>query len=120
MYFVLLYGERILLHYDQLKSAVVVIDLLVIVDSIWWKCLQVGVEGLQALKPHCKNAVFKQERARGCQVNTDGKTIGNTDSVEGVDIEVCLVLPEDESAEAGRWIVENIKFSVKQPVSKSL
>lgn len=45
------------------------------------------------------------------------KTMESGDSINGLNVEVRLVLSEDECAETDKWMVENIKFSVKQPVS---
>jgi len=80
----------------------------------------VGVEGLQALKPRSKNVVFQEDSKRNNQVGTGMKTMESGDAIEGVNIEACLILSEDGSAEEDKLMVENIKFSVKQPVSRSL
>lgn len=69
--------------------------------------MQVGIEGLQALKPHPKDVN---------QVERD-LTFGNINN-NGVDIEVCLIVPEDDSDLEAKWSVENVKFSVKQPVKE--
>ena len=79
-----------------------------------------GVEGLQALKPRSKNVVFQEDSKRNNQVGTGMKTMESGDAIEGVNIEACLILSEDGSAEEDKLMVENIKFSVKQPVSRSL
>lgn len=80
--------------------------------------ITVGVEGLQALKPRCKNVnvVVPNDLIRSNQAGIGMKTIGTVDEMEGVNVEVCLVLPEDENAEAVKWMVENMKFSVKKPI----
>ncbi|XP_065043818.1 uncharacterized protein LOC135584378 isoform X1 [Musa acuminata AAA Group] len=67
--------------------------------------ITVGIEGLQALKPHPKDVN---------QVERD-LTFGNINN-NGVDIEVCLIVPEDDSDLEAKWSVENVKFSVKQPI----
>ncbi|KAJ6805270.1 uncharacterized protein M6B38_250000 [Iris pallida] len=77
----------------------------------------VGVEGWQALKPRFKKK-FVQADSRGRGNNEVGsdKKIIETDSVEGVNVEVRLVLPEEEGDELTKWMVESVKFSVKQPI----
>ncbi|XP_010240956.1 PREDICTED: uncharacterized protein LOC104585692 isoform X2 [Nelumbo nucifera] len=65
--------------------------------------ITVGVEGLQALKPH---ASFSSRGAKG----TGGYS-------GGVNLEVRIVVSEDvEESEMAKWVVENLKFSVKQPI----
>lgn len=78
--------------------------------------ITVTVEGLQALKPHSEHVVVKEDSLQSSQGSTAMKTAGSEDGVGGVNIEVCLVLPEDVSTEAVSWMVENVKFSVKQPI----
>ncbi|WOL12184.1 hypothetical protein Cni_G20949 [Canna indica] len=67
--------------------------------------ITVGIEGVQALKPSTKDVN---------EVEKD-LTFGNI-SDNGVDIEVCLVADEDDSEMEGNWAVENVKFSVKEPI----
>lgn len=67
--------------------------------------MQVGIEGLQALKPSTRDSDQVERNL----------TTGNFKN-NGVDVEVCLVSSEDESEMETKWAVENIKFSVKQPV----
>ncbi|XP_020277117.1 uncharacterized protein LOC109851412 isoform X2 [Asparagus officinalis] len=76
--------------------------------------ITVGVEGLQALKPHSKTGFFRDSTNN--QVDSSKKTIGSGDDIEGVNVEVSLVQSEDGSAEVDKWAVENIKFSVKHSI----
>lgn len=76
-----------------------------------------SVEGLQALKPRSKAGDFHEETTGCNRVDTGMKTMESGGNIDGVNVEVCLVLSEDQSAEIDKWTVENIKFSVKQPVS---
>ncbi|XP_043688767.1 uncharacterized protein LOC122639834 [Telopea speciosissima] len=70
----------------------------------------VGVEGLQALKPQARKETFQT----GVLSGGTKKTVGNTG---GVDLEVRLVVSEDnDNIEMVQWMVENMKFSVKQPI----
>ncbi|XP_042483179.1 uncharacterized protein LOC122063544 [Macadamia integrifolia] len=70
----------------------------------------VGVEGLQALKPQARKETFQT----GALSGGTKKTVGNTG---GVDLEVRMVVSEDnDNIEMVQWMVENIKFSVKQPI----
>ena len=78
-----------------------------------------GVEGLQALKPRSKNVVLLENSKGNNQAGTGMKTMDSGD-IEGVNVEACLILPEDGSAEEDKFTVQNIRFSVKQPVSISL
>ncbi|XP_020694269.1 uncharacterized protein LOC110108097 isoform X1 [Dendrobium catenatum] len=64
----------------------------------------VGIEGLQALKPRSGNA------------HSEVGTLGAISDTGGVNIEAQLVLSDPESAEEAKWTVENIRFSVKQPI----
>ncbi|KAG0482770.1 hypothetical protein HPP92_010854 [Vanilla planifolia] len=79
--------------------------------------IKVGIEGLQALKPRCKSNGSKP----GMQtIEPDGSTSGNTASTmsncSGVNVEAQLVLCDPEIAEKTKWALENIRFSVKQPI----
>ncbi|PNY03691.1 hypothetical protein L195_g000098 [Trifolium pratense] len=70
----------------------------------------VGVQGLQILKPHIQKNI------------PSSVVIGNgvkefIDTVGGVGLEVRLILSEENvDDETANWEVENLKFSVKQPV----
>ncbi|XP_010267791.1 PREDICTED: uncharacterized protein LOC104604912 isoform X2 [Nelumbo nucifera] len=65
--------------------------------------VKVGVEGLQALKP---------------QDGASSRGIKGADGYSGgVNLEVQMVISEDnEENEMAKWAVENMKFSVKQPI----
>ncbi|XP_038975702.1 uncharacterized protein LOC103697743 isoform X2 [Phoenix dactylifera] len=78
--------------------------------------ITVGVEGLQALKPRSTNHIFQRDSKDTDHVDKDRRTIGIVDNSEGINIEVCLVISEDDSDLAAKWMIENIKFSVKQPI----
>ncbi|KAJ4976805.1 hypothetical protein NE237_001911 [Protea cynaroides] len=70
----------------------------------------VGVEGLQALKPQAR----KETLNTGASSGGTNRTVGNSG---GVDLEVRMVVSEDsENIEMAQWMVENLKFSVKQPI----
>ncbi|XP_077243494.1 amino-terminal region of chorein [Tasmannia lanceolata] len=69
--------------------------------------LTVSVEGLQALKPHARNDILPSS------VSSNG-ALGNCG---GVNLEVRMVICEDnEEFEMAKWVVENLRFSVKQPI----
>lgn len=72
--------------------------------------LQVGVQGLQILKPNTPKAVPSSKlTANGVNELTD--------AVAGVDLEADLILCEDNvDDEMKNWEVGNLKFSIKQPV----
>ncbi|XP_052301594.1 uncharacterized protein LOC7470926 isoform X3 [Populus trichocarpa] len=67
----------------------------------------VGVEGLQTLKPQGQKGVSMPANGIKEVVETSG----------GVNLEVCMVaLEENIDDEMANWAVENLKFSVKQPI----
>ncbi|XP_061341796.1 uncharacterized protein LOC133288116 isoform X1 [Gastrolobium bilobum] len=70
----------------------------------------VGVQGLRILKPHTQKDIPSSILiANGVKEFTD--TVG------GIGLEVRLILCEDNVAEeTTNWEVENLKFSVKQPI----
>lgn len=68
----------------------------------------VGVEGLKTLKPQ-----QQQQQQKGI-VATNGGHKQTVESHGGVDLEADIVLSEDDGA--NKWVVENLKFSVKHPV----
>jgi hypothetical protein len=74
--------------------------------------IQVGVQGLQILKPRIQKNI------------PSSVVIGNgvkefTDTVGGVGLEVRLILCEENvEDETTNWEVENLKFSVPQPVMR--
>ena len=69
------------------------------------KCLQVGVQGLQILKPLS-------------QMGSLENGVGNKQIVEtcGVNTEVDIVISQDDDDGGAQCVVNNLKFSVKQPV----
>ena len=76
--------------------------------------IQVGVEGLQTLKP--------QQHKKELQTNGHKETIESHHG--GVNLESHIVLSEDNNNDDGingviKWIVESLKFSVKHPVITS-
>ncbi|KAJ1393166.1 Vacuolar protein sorting-associated protein 13, N-terminal domain [Sesbania bispinosa] len=69
----------------------------------------VGVQGLRILKPHTLKDIPSMQIANGVKEFTD--TVG------GVGLEVRLILCEENvDDEMTNWEVENIKFSVEQPI----
>ncbi|KAF5184457.1 AAA+ ATPase domain-containing protein [Thalictrum thalictroides] len=70
----------------------------------------VGVEGLQALKPQSRKDIHQ----------TSGSLTGiksNIINSGGVDLEARMVISSDkDNVEMPDWVVENLKFSVKQPI----
>jgi len=74
--------------------------------------LQVGVQGLQILKPHLQKGI-----PSSMLIANGGKE--STDAVGGIGVEVRLILgAENVDDELANWEVENLKFSVKQPVMR--
>ncbi|KAK1308836.1 hypothetical protein QJS10_CPA09g01308 [Acorus calamus] len=74
----------------------------------------VGVEGLRALKPHAKVITHKKS---GISSKSIRGTTGAVEKCGGVNLEACMVIAEeDESIETAKWAVENVKFSVKEPI----
>ncbi|KAK9151914.1 hypothetical protein Syun_010223 [Stephania yunnanensis] len=72
--------------------------------------ITVGVEGLQALKP--------LSRKNGLRiVNKQEKTKNPVENSGGINLEAHLVVSnDDETAETPNWAIENLKFSVAQPI----
>ncbi|KAJ6980134.1 hypothetical protein NC653_028073 [Populus alba x Populus x berolinensis] len=67
----------------------------------------VGVEGLQTLKPQGQKGVSMPANGIKEVVETSG----------GVNLEVCMVASEENiDDEMANWAMENLKFSVKQPI----
>jgi hypothetical protein len=66
------------------------------------------VEGLQAIKPRHKSKIQ--------QHTINAKKDTGEESMEGIDIEATVINSPDLADECAMWMVENIKFSVKQPV----
>lgn len=75
--------------------------------------MQVGVQGLQILKPN------NEKDTPSSIVITNGVK-EFTDTIEGMGLEVRLILCEENvDDELTNWEVENLKFSVRQPVMKN-
>lgn len=74
--------------------------------------MQVGIQGLQILKPH-----LQKDIPSSTPIANGGK--GFTNTVGGIGVEVRLILGgENVDDEMVNWEVENLKFSVKQPVMR--
>uniref|UniRef100_A0A1D1ZAH3 UHRF1-binding protein 1-like n=1 Tax=Anthurium amnicola TaxID=1678845 RepID=A0A1D1ZAH3_9ARAE len=78
----------------------------------------VCVEGLQALKPSTTN--LQTEFSTGeikSIIKSNGRLTGTNETRGGVNLEVNMVMSSDEeSVEIAKWMVENLKVSVKEPV----
>ncbi|KAI5445121.1 hypothetical protein KIW84_013393 [Lathyrus oleraceus] len=74
------------------------------------KIIEVGIQGVQFLKPNAQNDVpSSMLTANGVKKLTDADG--------GIGLEVGLILQEDNiDDEMVNWEVENLKFSIKQPV----
>lgn len=72
------------------------------------------MEGLQTLKPQAHNSIHASILpANGIKENAE--TSG------GINLELRMVIAEDPIyGEPAKWAVENLKFSVEQPVLKFL
>ncbi|KAL1346060.1 hypothetical protein HN51_019728 [Arachis hypogaea] len=73
----------------------------------------VGIEGLRILKPH----IQKGNPPSMLIANGDKE---NSNTTEGVGLEVRLILCEDKSDDIVNWEVEDIKFAVKQPIEAAV
>lgn len=72
--------------------------------------IQVGVDGLQTLKPHAQKSIHSAV----LPVNGFKETV---ETSGGINLEARIVASEDTvDDETVKWIVENVKFSVKEPV----
>lgn len=74
------------------------------------------MEGLQAIKPRAKNEIIQSNTKYIDGIERETKSIEYVGNKEGIDVEATLVVSEDDNDESAKWAVENIKFSVKQPV----
>lgn len=79
---------------------------------------QVSVEGLQALKPRNNilhpSALLKENNLSNSQISDTVET-GRDNG--GINLETSMVISQDEkNLDTTSWAVENIKFSVKDPV----
>lgn len=81
--------------------------------DIWWY-LQAGIEGLQAIKPRLRNQLVGNGKLNNSQ---SGSGLNNTSAIgdQGVDVEATMIIGEDETGDA-KWMMDNVKFSVKEPV----
>ncbi|KAE8675222.1 hypothetical protein F3Y22_tig00111689pilonHSYRG00039 [Hibiscus syriacus] len=78
------------------------------------KLKRVSVEGLQTLKPQVERSTL-QDASLANGFKESLKIFG------GINLEVHMVVSEDNfEDEIVNWVVENFKFSVKQPFEKSL
>ncbi|OVA11167.1 UHRF1-binding protein 1-like [Macleaya cordata] len=69
----------------------------------------VGVEGLQAIKPQTRRDILED--------GVSSKGIKGSGNCGGVNLEVRMVSSENnENTEIPTWVVENVKFSIKQPI----
>ncbi|XP_012070729.1 uncharacterized protein LOC105632878 isoform X2 [Jatropha curcas] len=66
----------------------------------------VGVEGLQVLKPQRQKSIPLPENGMKQFAETSG----------GINLEACMVMSEENVDEMASWLVENLKFSVNQPI----
>lgn len=70
------------------------------------------MEGLQILKPRSRQSILRDVSPAG-PIKEAAETFG------GMNIEVDIVNAEDNIDDGmGKWIVEKLKFSVKQPVRR--
>lgn len=70
--------------------------------------ITVGMEGLQILKPRSPHSI-RQDRPEGPLKET-------AERFDGINIKVDIVCEDDIDDGMGKWVVENLKFSVKQPI----
>ncbi|KAG5546383.1 hypothetical protein RHGRI_018535 [Rhododendron griersonianum] len=72
----------------------------------------VGVEGLQILKPQAQKLILRD----GLPLERPKEAV---DSSGGINLESSIVISQDNvNLEMVKWMVENFKFSVNQPVNK--
>ncbi|GLT72538.1 hypothetical protein SLA2020_444640 [Shorea laevis] len=70
----------------------------------------VGVEGLQTLKPQVHEGLLKA-------VHSENGFKEGFETSSGVNLEVRLVISENNiEDEMANWVIENLRFSVKQPI----
>ncbi|XVE80292.1 hypothetical protein DITRI_Ditri14bG0128300 [Diplodiscus trichospermus] len=70
----------------------------------------VSVEGLQTLKPQAQRGILQD-------VSPTNGFKDSFETVGGINLEVRMVISEDNcDNEMVNWVVENLKFSVKQPI----
>ncbi|XP_024027440.1 uncharacterized protein LOC21395142 [Morus notabilis] len=74
----------------------------------------VGVDGLQTLKPHAQKSIHSAV----LPVNGFKETV---ETSGGINLEARIVASEDTvDDETVKWIVENVKFSVKEPIEATV
>lgn len=74
--------------------------------------LQIGIKGLQTVKPQIQTEVQSFSHANGNKESFDNSG--------GINIEARMAAPRDnfdEDADAADWVVDNLKFSIKKPVN---
>lgn len=77
--------------------------------------IMIGIEGLQALKPCFKNGTQKADMKENYHANKHAMGVETTGG-EGVDVEACLVISDEENHEETSWVIENIRFIVRKPI----
>lgn len=71
------------------------------------------MEGLQTLKPQAQRGILQD-------VSPTNGFKESFEAMGGINLEVRMVMSEDNvENEMVNWVVENLKFSVKQPVMRS-
>lgn len=72
------------------------------------------MEGLQTLKPLGQKGIYRSSSLPANGIKETAETF------RGINLELGLVIAEDfVDGELAKWEVEDLKFSVKQPVIKS-
>lgn len=87
--------------------------------SLFIKCLQVGLEGLQILKPMAHQGMLLNGVSQKGILQNGFPDSENQIVVDhgGVDLAVDIVTSEEDADdETDDWVVENLKFSVTKPV----
>ncbi|KAK8966518.1 hypothetical protein KSP40_PGU008135 [Platanthera guangdongensis] len=77
--------------------------------------VMIGIEGLQALKPRSRSNA-SELGSKSIKAYNNSSNFGAIDDNGGVNVEAHLILSERDNAEDAKWDVENIRFSVKQPI----
>jgi len=97
----------IMLHFSLALSPFVVH----LLDAL---CLQAGIEGLQAIKPRLRDQLTRKGSSNNHQMASEFNSSSSVGD-QGVDVEATMVIGEDE-IEGAKWTMDNVKFSVKEPV----
>ncbi|KAF3656570.1 putative autophagy-related protein 18f-like [Capsicum annuum] len=75
--------------------------------------ITVGMEGLQIIKPRSPHSIRRD--------SPEGPLKETAERFGGMNVEVDIVNCEDDVDDGmGKWIVENLKFSVKQPIEAAV